>query len=65
MSLMEREEKRGSYIAEQFDARQSYIWTSDKLAVSRAWSVYFYGGYCVNSDIDNYAYFVRAVRRDP
>ncbi len=61
MSLMEREEKRGRYIAEQFDARLRSIWTSDKLAASIAWFVNFDDGDCSHRPFD-YSYFVRAVR---
>ena len=57
MSLMKPEQKRGRYIAEQFDAEQSSIWKSDKLSAPRAWFVGFGGGYCVDDDV-----FVRAVR---
>jgi len=61
MSLMEPERKRRLYIAEQFDAEQRCILTSDKLSASSAWYVYFFNGYC-NVNHVFILYYVRAVR---
>ena len=63
MSLMEpKKNKNDLYIDPVFNATQSWIWTSDLLqGESRAWVVYFYGGYCLRYDLDDTIY-VRAVR---
>jgi len=61
MSLMEPERKRRLYIAEQFDAEQRFIWTSDKLYAPTALVVNFSIGYCYIFHVDN-SIFVRAVR---
>jgi len=67
MSLMEPEKKSGNlYIDPVFDGKQEWIWTSDLVkGESRAWSVYFYTGYCSLGYIHDVDYgdgFVRVVR---
>jgi len=63
MSLMERKKKNGDlYIDPVFDQKQRRIWTADQLSASRAWSVYFYGGYCYRDLVDYDNVFARAVR---
>ena len=62
MSLMEPEKKNGDlYIDPMFDAKQRWIWTSDKVqGMPRAWDVSFGSGGCYHG-LYSISY-VRAVR---
>jgi hypothetical protein len=62
MSLIEPKKSGDLHIDAKFDARQSWIWTSDTPNEWRVWCVSFYYGNCHYSYFGRDYYDVRAVR---
>jgi hypothetical protein len=62
MSLMEPDNKNGSYIDPVFDRKQTWIWTASKQSTGVAWYVNFDDCHCYGTSVINKDDSVRAVR---